>query len=340
MTIGVGVIGLGMMGRTHVGCYRSLAAAGLPCRLVAVCDPDGEKRAGKVKVEGNLKTGSEGERLFEPGTVRGYARPEELLADNDVALVSVCTYTETHVDLAIAALEAGKHVLVEKPVALRAADVRRLADAARGAKTLCMPAMCIRFWPGWDWVHARVEDGSLGRVRSATLTRMGSGPTWAKGFYRDEARSGGALVDLHIHDTDFVFFCFGRPRGVTSTGDAQHLTTLYHYGEAWPMHVAAEGAWDLAPSAGFRMRFLVNFERASVEWDLSWQGELRVHRAEGTETVSVGSGAGYEPEIRHLVETIAAGRKDLRATMDEAVEVAEILEAERRSLEVGRRVEV
>ncbi len=147
-------------------------------------------------------------------------------------------------------------------------------------------------------------------------------------------------MDLHIHDTDFVYYCFGRPQGVTSTGDAQHLTTLYHYDDEWPMHIAAEGAWDLAPSAGFRMRFLVNFERASVEWDLSWTPTLRVHRAEGTETIDPGAGMGYEPEIRHLVETIAAGRRDLRATMDEAVEVAEILEAEGRSLEIGRRVDV
>jgi predicted dehydrogenase len=337
-TIGVGVMGLGFMGRTHVACYNALARAGLPCRLVAVCDPDPERLTGKAPAAGNLKTGQE--VVFDPAQVRAYADPERLLADAEVQLVSICTYTDTHVDLAVKALAAGKHVLVEKPIAVLAAEVRRLADAARQASTLCMPAMCIRFWPGWDWLYARVKDGTLGRVRSATFTRLGSGPTWAAGFYRDEARSGGALVDLHIHDTDFVYFCFGKPSAVSSTGNVRHQTTLYHYGPGGPSHVAAEGAWDLAPSAGFRMHFLVNFERASVEWDLFWKPTLRVYWPDRTETIDPGGGggAGYEPEIRHLVTAIAEGRRNLSATMDEAVAVAEILEAERRSFENGTTV--
>ena len=338
-TIGVGVIGLGFMGRTHVGCYAAAAAAGLPCRLVAVCDPVAERLTGTVEASGNLQVGQKSERLFDPAEVRGYSEPDGLLADPAVKLVSVCTYTDTHVDLAIRALRAGKHVLVEKPVAIASADVRRLADEARGAATLCMPAMCIRFWPGWDWVHARVKDGSLGRVRSATFTRLGSGPTWAAGFYREESRSGGALVDLHIHDTDFVYHCFGKPAAVTSTGSAQHLTTLYHY-PGGPSHVAAEGAWDLAPSAGFRMHFLVNFEKASVEWDLWSKPTLRVHWPDRTEPIDPGAGAGYEAEVKHLVGAIAEGRRTLGATMDQAVVVAELLEAERRSFESGRTVRV
>jgi predicted dehydrogenase len=160
--IGVGVIGLGFMGRAHVGCYAAAARAGLPCKLVAVCDADEAKLTGDGPVSGNLETGAKAERLFDPREVRAYRRAEELLADPHVGLVSICTHTDYHVDLASRRCNAGKHVLVEKPVALRSADVRRLADAARSAKTLCMPAMCIRFWPGWDWLHARVKDGALG----------------------------------------------------------------------------------------------------------------------------------------------------------------------------------
>jgi predicted dehydrogenase len=119
----------------------------------------------------------------------------------------------------------------------------------------------------------------------------------------------------------------------------RHLTTLYHY-KGGPSHVAAEGAWDLAPSAGFRMHFLVNFEKASVEWDLAWKPTLRVYWPDRTEEVDPGPGAGYEPEIRHLVSAIAEGRRDLSATMDEAAVVAEILEAERRSLGSGETVRV
>jgi hypothetical protein len=91
----------------------------------------------------------------------------------------------------------------------------------------------------------------------------------------------------------------------------QHLTTLYHYGEEGPRHVAAEGAWDLAPTSKYRMHFMVNFEKASVEWDLYWKPRLRVFWPDRTEEVDVGDGAGYEPEVRHLVSAIVAGRREL-----------------------------
>ena len=80
------------------------------------------------------------------------------------------------------------------------------------------------------------------------------------------------------------------------------------------------------------MHFLVNFEKASVEWDLFWKPTLRVHWPDRTEEIDPGAGAGYEPQMRHLVRTISEGRRDLIATMDEAADVARILDAERESL--------
>jgi len=338
-SIGIGVIGLGFMGQTHVRAYQSAAADGFGCRLVAVCDPDAERRAGKVAAAGNIATGGKAKQLFDPQLVEGYATPGELLADPAVELVSICTYTESHVELALAALAAGKHVLVEKPVSLRSGEVRRLAGAANRARDerglLCMPAMCMRFWPGWDWLRARVVDGSLGRVRSATFTRMGSGPAWSSGFYHDTVRSGGALFDLHIHDTDFVYWCFGRPRSVCSTGDAMHVSTMYRYeGAGVPVHVVAEGGWDLAPGAGFRMRFVVNFERGTAEFDLAKTPALVLHTAEGTSAVELtapGIATGYDGEVRHLLEAIGRGDRRIDATVDDAVVVTELLEAERAS---------
>lgn len=336
--IGVGVIGLGFMGRVHVAAYQSAAQAGHACELIAVCDPDPQRLTGRAASGGNIG-GPGPEQVFDPAKVSAHADPSGIWNDPRVQLVSICTYTESHVELALRALAAGKHVLVEKPVSLRVGEVERLAAAARAARTLCMPAMCMRFWPAWTWLHARLRDGSLGKVRSATFQRMGSGPTWSAAFYRDAARSGGAFYDLHIHDTDFVYWCFGKPRAVTTIGSDQHLTTLYHYGDGAPP-VTAEGAWDLAPAAGFRMRYLVNFERATAEFDLTGPVPLRLHRESGTEAVEVGPLAGYDGEIRHLVAKIAAGRRDIDATMDDAVAVAKLLEAEQRSMRTGRTVEV
>lgn len=336
--VGVGVIGLGFMGATHFRAYQAAQAAGFQCRVIAVSDQSPERLTGRGDVVGNINTGHS-ERLFDPTQLRTCRQARELLADPRVHLVSICTHTDTHVELALAALAAGKHVLVEKPVALKSADVKRLADAARDSGRLCMPAMCMRFWPGWTWLRDRVRDGRYGAVTSAVFQRLGSVPGWSPEFYRDPNRSGGALFDLHIHDTDFVRWCFGSPRQVSSTGTLGHVTTLYQY-EAGrgPRHVVAEGAQDSAPGFGFRMRYTVNFERATVDFDLSRTPTVMLHREGRSEPVELPSGTAYDGQIRHLLDAILGARTaaDLVAGMDEAVEVTRLLEAEQRSLETGQ----
>lgn len=318
----MGIIGFGFMGRTHAAAYEAAANTGFDCRVVAVADPRGKETATDAAAVRDAAV---------------YTTAEELLADERVRLVSICTYTDTHAPLAAAALKAGKHVLVEKPVALTSDVVRSLRDeAAAHPGLVCIPAMCMRFWPGWDWLAARIKDGSLGAVRSATFTRLSAGPAWGGAFYGDHARSGGALVDLHIHDADFVLHVFGEPGGVASTGNTTHVTTLYRFRHG-PAHVAAEGAWDLSPAAGFRMRFLVNFEHGTAEFDLSRTPSLVLHTATGTELVRLEQGTGYDGEVRHTLNVIA-GKDRPRATLDDALAVARILEAERASLEQGGRL--
>jgi predicted dehydrogenase len=331
--IGVGIVGLGFMGRTHVAAFRAAHAAGRPNRLVAVADSVAERLSGRMPKVGNLDVGGD-DVLFDPREVRGYATPEELLADPRVELVSICTPTPTHVDLALRALEAKKHVLLEKPVALASSDVARLADAARSARTLCMPAMCMRFWPGWDWLRERVRDGSFGRVKSAVFRRLGTPPTWSAGFYDDPAKSGGALFDLHVHDADFVRWCFGAPSSVASTGSLAHVTTLYRYDDG-PSHVVAEGALDHTPGFGFRMRYTVIFERATADFDIGREPKLVLAEGGEARPIELSSAAGYDGEVAHLLDAIASGRRELVATLDDAVGLTRMLEAEHRSLRTG-----
>ncbi len=338
--VGVGVLGLGFMGRTHVAAYRRAAAASLPNRLVAVCDPDPARREGRPAAGGNLRTGASGERLFDPRTVRACADPAELLADPDVDLVSVCTPTDTHVELAVAALASGKHVLVEKPVALTARAARRLAAAAADAPGLCMPALCVRFWPAWTWLRERVRSGDLGPVRSATFRRLAAPPAWSPDFYRDPARTGGALFDLHVHDADFARWCFGDPTEVTAAGSIDHLTALWRYGPDGPPHVALEGGWDLSPGAPFRMEYTVVFERGTADHSSAAGPNPWLARDGRRKRVRVPDHDGYDGEIRHLLDTILHGRRDLTATVADAVGHLHLIEAERESLATAAPVRV
>ncbi len=342
----VGVIGLGFMGATHVAAYQSATRAGSECKLVAVCDPKASRREGHLgDVGGNAVSNvASSEKAFDPSIVRGYERAEELIADRDIDLVSICTRTDTHVELAIKAMRAGKHALIEKPVALTAPEIEKIAAVQRETKRICMPAMCIRFWPGWSWIKERVIDGTLGKCVSATFQRLASPPNWSRSFFLDGAKSGGALVDLHIHDADFVRYCFGDPPRVTSggrkgpSGAVDHVTTIYHYGAGGPEHVTAEGGFDQASGFAFRMRYVAIFEKATADYDLTRTPSMLLCRDGKSEAVELPAVSGYDVQTRKLIESIARGDTAGLPTLQEAVAVTRLLDAERESVTTGRTV--
>ncbi|TDJ70391.1 MAG: Gfo/Idh/MocA family oxidoreductase [Planctomycetota bacterium] len=327
----IAVLGLGFMGRTHIGAYRAANEAGSANTLVAVCDADADRRAGKPGAVGNLETDAAEDLMFDPAALAAYEDPAELFANPEVELVSICTHTDSHVDLAIQALEAGKHVLVEKPVALHSIEVERLASAAAASATLCMPAHCMRFWPGWVWLKEQITAGTYGAVRSAVFRRLASPPAWSADFYANSERTGGALIDLHIHDADFIRWCFGPPDAVESAGDLDHLTTLYRY-TSGPRHVVAEGGWDHTPGFPFQMRYVVVFEEATAEFDLGRDPQLVLSKGGESHPVELPAGDGYLGEVSHLIDAIRTGSTALRCTIEEAAALARMLEREREQL--------
>ncbi|MDX9912648.1 MAG: Gfo/Idh/MocA family oxidoreductase [Phycisphaerales bacterium] len=331
-TLGVAIVGLGFMGQTHVRAFRGVQNA----RLIAVCDHDASRLDGRARGAGNIDTVTQGEQLFDPGEVRGYIDLAAMLADERIDAVSICTHTGTHAEIALAAIAAGKHVLIEKPVSLDPAEIESLDVAARRARVVAMPAMCMRFWPGWSWLKERIDAGDLGRVVSATFHRLGSRPSWGTGFYDDEAKSGGALFDLHIHDTDVVRWLFGEPIAACSTGTTDHLTTLYRF-ERGPTHIVAEGGWGHRASFGFRMRYVVVFEKGVAEFDLSRDTPLVLHDDTGSHTIPLPSGTGYDGEARAFVHACIQGDSP-PVTLADTAAVTRLLLAERESVRTRREI--
>lgn len=342
-TIGIGVIGLGFMGRTHIEAIDAAVARGATCRLAAVCDADAGRLDGLSAADGIMATvtgASDRKRLFDPTAVVTTTDPAVLFRNPDVDLVHICTWTDTHIDLAVAALRAGKHVVVEKPVAHTSEEVAHLARVAEDAGRLCMPAMVMRFWPEWRWLRDRIRDGRLGQLRSLVLTRLGAMPSWTR-FYKDEERSGGALIDLHVHDADFITWCFGQPESVSSNGTSQHITSCYRYAHASPAprHLVAEGGWGLDPAAGFRMRFVACFEKATADFELGRAQPLMLYatadgRASATAVEIQGENA-YHAEVAAAIHAVATGDHSGTPTIEESITVMRLLEAEYRSIHTG-----
>ncbi len=335
--INIGIIGLGFMGQTHIKAYRQIPQA----NIVAICDAVRLPEDGVLTgVAGNIA--STDQIKFDMSVVKGYRDYRELLANPDVHLVDICLPTPLHAETALAALRAGKHVLCEKPLARTAAVAQEIVQAARQAKGFFMPAHCLRFWPEWAWLKTAIDDGRYGRVLAVKFTRLSEPPGWSQGTYLKGDESGGALLDLHIHDTDFVQFCFGRPQAVCSTGQSRlsgaidHVTTIYRVASG--ASVVAEGSWLMGPGHGFKMAYLAVFERATADYDSTRGAEaLKVfEQGKGAQVIRCEGPDGYVGELRHLIESIIAGQPPRVVTAEDGLSAVEICEAEERSVRTGQ----
>jgi predicted dehydrogenase len=329
---------LGMMGRTHYEAYQEIENA----QVVAVSDVDPKRAAGDLTgTAGNVIAGRLGQLPMD--RIKGTTDYNELLASPNVDVVDICLPTTQHLEVATAALKSGKHVLCEKPLARTSAEGEKIAAAAQQAKGFFMPAMCMRFWPQWSWLKQAVDERRYGKVLSATFRRVASMPTG--GWYKDGRVSGGAALDLHIHDTDFVQFLFGMPRGVYSrgytktTGEIDHMTTHYLYDEV--PHVVAEGGWTLAAGYGFTMRYTVNFENGTADYDLAREKTPLLLIAEGkADVIDAGPGYGYAAELRYFVDCVKKNQRPSVVTAEDGVHSLKIVEAEVKSVRSGEVVKL
>ncbi len=332
------VVGLGFMGVTHIKAYQPLKAA----KIVAVCDsvrlPVNGVLAG---VAGNI-TGSGALDLGK--NVKVYRTLNEVLADPEVDLVDLCVPTPLHPEQSIAALKAGKHVLCEKPLALNSAQAREIVRAAESAAGFFMPAMCMRFWPGWCLLKDVVAKKTYGKVQAARFRRMSPMPGWSKATYGSGNSTGGALFDLHVHDTDFVQFLFGRPASVFSTGvvrggtSIDHVVTQYHYpgGPA----VYAEGSWLL--TGNFSMAYTLLCERATLDYDSARGAEplLVTEAGKKPRTIKSVGADGYSGEISYMIQAIQSGKVPKVVTAQDGLSAVQICEAEAKSVKTGKVVAV
>ena len=336
-TVNVGVVGIGFMGVTHIKSYRQIPGA----RVAAICD------AVRLPVDGDLSNiagniGGAGGLKLDMKQVRAYRDFDQLLENPDIDLIDLCVPTPLHRPLSVAALNAGKHVLCEKPLARTAAQAREVVRAASKARGYFMPAMVLRFWPEWAWVKQAIDQRTYGRVLAARFRRVTSAPGWSRETYLKGAQSGGALLDLHIHDTDFVQFCFGRPRSVFSGGLSRYSGAIDYvvtqYRVASGAAVFAEGSWLMTPGFGFNMAYTVNFENATADYDMARGADaLRLYEPDRPpRTLKCGGEDGYVGELRHMVEAIRSGTPPTVVTAQEGLSAVEICEAEEKSIKLGK----
>jgi predicted dehydrogenase len=298
-----------------MGMIHYLAAAKVAGgRVTALCTRDPKKLAGDWRgIRGNF--GPAGGMMDLSG-LKKYDRLDALLADPDVDLIDVCTPTDRHPETALAALKAGKHVLVEKPIALRPEDADAMVAAARQAGRLLMVAHVLPFIPEFAYAARAVREGAHGKLLGAHFKRVISRPDWSAAV-ADAARTGGPAIDLHIHDTHFIGLACGVPRQVFSCGVLEgdavaYLTTQYLYGPGGPAVSCSSGA--VAQSGRpFVHGFEIYLERATLTYE-SGATPLTVLTADGRSEQPPLPGGGeataaFTAEIQAAVDGVAAGKE-------------------------------
>jgi len=335
--IKVGIIGLGFMGRMHFNVLRNMDNV----KVTSLCDIDAEKRSGGwLTVEGNLEDTRAGE--VDLSDVETYDDYKELLAKADTNLVVVTTPTFLHSEMAVAALNAGKDVIVEKPMALTVEQADQMVDAAEKNDRLLFVGQCIRFWPDYTVARDIIRSKAYGKVKSALFRRLGGAPAWSwEGWFLDARRSGGALLDLHVHDVDYIQNVFGLPAQVSSVGTVDvschhgavdHVITHYHYPDG--PAVTAQASWYIG-NVPFEMSFIIALEKAT----LSFGGgqRLTIHLPDGsTQQPDLPPGDGYSQEMAYFIEAISKRLPPDRMPPIEARNNIAIAMAEREAVVTGK----
>jgi predicted dehydrogenase len=199
----VGVIGVGGIARIHMPGWEQ--------------SPHTEVIAGADVYEPALKGWQE-----KWNVERGYTDPYDLINDPDIDIVDVVTPNGYHTDLTVAALNAGKHVICEKPLAPTPADIQKMIEARDKSGKMLMTAQHFRFSGNSKAMKREIQRGILGEIyhaRSWMLRR--SGIPIRPGFLLKQHSSGGACIDIGVHILDLTLWFMGNPKPVTVTGVAR-----------------------------------------------------------------------------------------------------------------------
>jgi predicted dehydrogenase len=326
----VGVLGAGFMGGTHARAFAKVPDV----RVVGVSSRSAEKAATLATEVG----------------AQPYTDAMALATDPQVDVVSVTLPTHLHRDHTVAALEAGKPVLLEKPMGLSVEECDAMIAAADQSDQILMLAHVLRFWPEYVALVDFVNSGQLGKPVSATASRLSGRPTWGDWFSNPDW-TGGAVHDLQIHDLDTLNWLFGTPKSVYARGQRgapggwDHALTLVDYGD---VQCFAEGSVLMPEGYPFTMTLWVLCEKGSVEFTFRAGGtgvesgvasgtSLMIYEAgQDPRPLSAPDGDGYEAQVAYFVECVREKHAPEQSTPEQGRLAVKTALAARESLETNQ----
>ncbi len=334
MTIRVGIIGMGGMGINHFNTYNRVSGA----TVVAICDIDPKKCSGDWS---NVQINIGGENKKQDiSALKAYSDADLMFNDPEIDVIDITLPTFLHAEYAIRAMKAGKDVICEKPMALTPQQAEQMLECANATGKLLFIAQCIRFWPQYVVSGEIVKSKKYGEVKAAYFVRRSAHPLWSwDNWLMDQPRSGGCVLDMHIHDSDFIMHLFGMPKSVTSKGTASGLNddviTTFHYDN--DALIVAEGGWGYQQGFPFSMTFTINMENATLR--MGDDGKLMLYAInEQPVQLEHDNEDGYYLELVHFVECISNKKRSEICPPDSACQTLKLVYSEIESIKSGKNV--
>jgi predicted dehydrogenase len=342
MTTRIGLVGVGFMGMTHFEGARPLQGG----RIAAIATRSEKKLAGDWSdIQGNF--GPRGIAHVVLSGVTKYRNYHDLLKDPDIDLVDICLPTDQHEQVTLESLAAGKHVFVEKPIAIELAAADRMVAAARKAQRLLMVGHVLPFFPEFRWARQTIASGAYGKIRSAFFRRVITPPTWSKDM-NDFRKLGGWGVDLHIHDNHYIGLVCGVPQAVFSRGIlveklVNHVSTQYLYDDPEKTVTCISGG-IAANGLKFAHSFEIMLERATLQFDAGTYGSdwvvnrpLTLITDDGEVTRPDPGGrpewcGAFTDELQEAVSAVQSGREPPTVNGQLARDALKLCEAEAESI--------
>ncbi len=348
----IAIIGVGSIAQSHISAYRSDPR----CEVYAFCDID-EKRLKEM-----------GERH---GVTRLFTDKDEMLrACPEIDAVSVCTWNNSHADCTIAALNAGKDVLCEKPMAMNAEEAKAMLEAAKRNEKLLMIGFVRRYGNDTKVVKDFVDNGDFGDIyytKATYLRRAGAPKGW---FCNKELSGGGPLIDLGVHVIDLARYLSGSPKPTSvyaatfsKLGNREHL----NYNTRWGISMENEvfNVEDLATALirfdngmvmALEASFSLNIKEdvgtvqifgeksgavidSNIEMFTESNGYLTNTSLKCTSDPSFKSGGMFVGEIHHFLDCLCDNAVCISPAED-GVALMKILDAAYESARTGHEVEV
>lgn len=339
----VGIIGAGI-GRQHLRGYLGVPDA----QIAAICDLDSQ-RASQMASDNGVED------------VQIFTDYRALIEAKCVDAVSLCVPNSLHAPIAVACLEAGLHVLCEKPLAIDAVAGREIADAAARSGKLCMVGQVLRFRDDVLAIKQQIEAGQVGRIyyARACARRVKGIPKWGGWFTQQKLAGGGPLIDTGVHILDLAWWLSGCPKPLSASGVAYAEFGPRQQGLGAGGAANPNGTFDVEDLAAGFVRFegglTIHFESTwaihapkderfchlhGTEGAVLWEDEPKIIGPNGDVTlVTIAGGDAWQREMTYFVECIQQNRMP-DPDANQGVVMMQILDALYRSSRENREVSI